>query len=37
MFIVQEFTKLKMESDDKAEISQELRLAREQIQNTVSK
>ena len=33
---MQEFSKLKMESDDKVEITQELRLAREQVQNTVS-
>lgn len=34
---LQELTKLKMESEDKREIGQELRLAGEQVRNTVRK
>ena len=35
-FLFQEFSELKMESDNKTELTQELRLAREQVQTTVS-
>ena len=37
MFILQEFTQLRLDSDDNSEMSQELCLAREQVQNMVIK